>query len=276
MQTFLAFFGTLSYTVHQGLEKPVQPPSKIKLDPAHTDKLYKPSHKACLSNMARSSRFPQPKQLKDKLGPGFYQPENARQTALSSNKTVRSYTFEKTARRSLAKAGGAPGPGEYSPLINSKGLKTIGMNRSAASLGMEGILKGSKRYRSRGFGTMPRWDNRREARIAIPDKYMKKLQKSMDKIEEADAAERMKKENHGTFGVSPQFCLFKVTSTVPGPGHYNPEKPPTKRSGNVKLGHKMTVKGGRGVEGEAIGDDDSFQVSNICRIHAIYVYIYMP
>jgi len=88
---------------------------------------------------------------------------------------------------------------------------------------------------------------------------MKKMEERERKNKEADERER-KKKIKSTWAKGKQFLLFDTgMSKNPGPGEYSPSVIKDNRTGNVKLGHKMPVPGGRGVEGEAIGDDDSFQ-----------------
>ncbi|GMH79946.1 hypothetical protein TL16_g08332 [Triparma laevis f. inornata] len=231
-----------------------------KTDPASDKKIYGISKLAKLTNMSKTERWEKEKKVKDKIGPGLYFKD--RGVPMPSKPRALSYTFQKKVREGLGKGHlKVPGPGEYSPQINSKGTKAIGLNRIPASLGIEEFLKNKKGYRPRGFGVVPRFDERKEKRITISDSYMKKLHKAEEKAARADLAEKIRttSTSHGTFGTSPQFSLFDTKSLGPGPGAYSPKKPPIKVSGNIKLGHKMPVPGGRGVEGEAVGDDDSFQ-----------------
>lgn len=76
---------------------------------------------------------------------------------------------------------------------------------------------------------------------------------------ERERREGQAKKWKTTFGGGTRREAFDIKVDTPGPGEYNPVKLPKRRTGNIKLGHKMPVKGGRGVEGEAVGDDDSFQ-----------------
>ena len=103
-------------------------------------------------------------------------------------------------------------------------------------------------FKPKGFGRVPRWDEQKQDRIVINDKYLKKMSEQRVKDEERKEIEDRKKL-HGTFGTGPQFTLFNTGSGKPGPGDYNPEKLPVRVSCNVKLGHTMTVKGGTGAEG---------------------------
>ncbi|GMI00121.1 hypothetical protein TrVE_jg572 [Triparma verrucosa] len=236
--------------------KTFDPIRKIeKGDPA-SSKTYRISEKAKLTNMSKSERWEKEKKVKDNLGPGLYFKNSSIPTP--SKPSTLSYTFQKTPAPSLGKGGlKIPGPGTYSPQINSKGIKAIGCNRLNASMRIEKILSEQKGYKSRGFGVVPRFDEMKTKRITVSNSYVKKLLEIEEKVKLEE--EKGRRRGRGTFGTGKQFGLFDVTDKNPGPGAYQPVKPPIKVSGNIKLGHKMPVPGGRGVEGEAVGDDDSFQ-----------------
>ena len=104
-----------------------------------------------------------------------------------------------------------------------------------------------------------RFVDRKVPRIAVGDEYMKKAGKER-RSAEAAAAKEGRSRARSTWATGPQFLLFAESENDnPGPGEYSPTKIQDFRTGNVKLGHKMAVKGGRGAEGEAVGDDDSVQ-----------------
>jgi len=63
----------------------------------------------------------------------------------------------------------------------------------------------------------------------------------------------------GTFGTTKQTTLFDTSTEIaqrPGPGDYNPSRPPMVLTGNVKLGHLLAVQSGRGVAGMSMGNGD--------------------
>eukprot|EP00520_Triparma_pacifica_P009853 CAMPEP_0118646900 /NCGR_PEP_ID=MMETSP0785-20121206/8315_1 /TAXON_ID=91992 /ORGANISM="Bolidomonas pacifica, Strain CCMP 1866" /LENGTH=413 /DNA_ID=CAMNT_0006538949 /DNA_START=16 /DNA_END=1258 /DNA_ORIENTATION=- len=137
----------------------------------------------------------------------------------------------------------------------------------AKEVGNTDIMKGSKGYNCRGFGTSPRWDTRFK-RVGVSDEYMRKIREAEEEVRKLDEEENKKTaKQKSTFGHSAQFTLFNSTSNTPGPGSYKPDKPPVRMSGNIKLGHKTAIPGGRGVDGEAVGDDDSFTTPGGFRIN---------
>ena len=130
--------------------------------------------------------------------------------------------------------------------------------KAAVDTGNLGVMKGVKGYKSRGFGTDARWDTRFK-RVGVSDTYVKKIREAEEEVRRLDEEEERKvAKQKSTFGHSPQFTLFNSNSKTPGPGSYQPEKPPARVSGNIKLGHRTTIPGGRGIDGEAVGDDDSY------------------
>jgi len=92
-------------------------------NPAAEDDIYKPPSAANESNSSKARRFPEPKRYKDKIGPGLYSPKH---DGLSSEKTVETYSFDKTDRPALSTAARTPGTGRYTPQIDSKGGKDLG------------------------------------------------------------------------------------------------------------------------------------------------------
>ena len=161
--------------------------------------------------------------------------------------------FEKTARKSLANmANPNTGPGSYNPVNNSKGVTPIGQYSYKS---VDEILNNSMGFKPKGFGRVARFDEQKQTRFAVNDKYMKEMmRKSMKDAKLKQAEER--KKMHGTFGTGAQFTLFNAASGKPGPGEYNPIKMPLKKTCNIKLGFKLTVAGGTGAEGANIA---SFQ-----------------
>jgi hypothetical protein len=223
-------------------------------NPSADSALYKPSSNSKLTVMiSQKQRWADPKIVKDNIGPGLYTPAH---TYTSGDKGVEAYSFERTDRPALSRPLKGACTGAYTPQIDSKGRKDLG---DPTKFDYSAILNGTKGYRPKGFSVVPRFEDRKIPRIAISDKYMKKMEEEKAKNLEEDEKER-KKKIRSTWAKGPQFLLFDVSrNKVPGPGSYSPTTIKDFRTGNVKLGHKMPVPGGRGVEGEAIGDDDSFQ-----------------
>mmetsp|Transcript_15205 Transcript_15205/g.30280 ORF Transcript_15205/g.30280 Transcript_15205/m.30280 type:complete len:423 (+) Transcript_15205:209-1477(+) len=212
---------------------------------------YRVPKQATASNMSRSGRFVS---IGVKVGeggaggPGKYDPKPVA-------RSVRCHGFSKTDRPDIGKSS-VPGPGSYDPLGNSKGSMPVGRNRLQYSIGMEAVY--ARGYKSVDFGRADRWDERPKGKGRVSDKdYKEDVERS--KRREREKMERERKLARPTFGMGTRRTAFDVKADTPGPGEYNPVKAPARRTGNIKLGHKMPVRGGRGVEGEAVGDDDSFQ-----------------
>jgi hypothetical protein len=129
------------------------------------------------------------------------------------NKTKKRLKGRYTAKEisSLATKPPVPGPGEYQPLTNCKGVREIAMNRNkadvaverivrnegvdikawkaiAAEIGNVSVLKGCKGYKSRGFGTDERWDTRFK-RVGVSDEYIKGIKDAQDEVKRLDDEE---------------------------------------------------------------------------------------
>jgi len=161
-----------------GLFGPPPVPDVLSKDP-----LYKPPAHAIASNLPQSARWKAPMKIKDKIGPGLYDPYDAEPLTTPS---VRTYGFVKSEREDLANKEMVPGPGAYMPDVNSKGWKAIGKSKSVTSLSVDSLLNSTVGYKPRGFGVIPRFDggHRKLGRTKpVPDEYTKKLNEATLKNE---------------------------------------------------------------------------------------------